>query len=399
MTAESYDVAVVGAGPAGSTAAKVCAEHGLNTVLIDRKRTLGVPVQCGEFLPKPLEMNDLLPSSARAAKLVNVSERFIENECSTVTLVSPQGRRFSFALEANVLDRSQFDVSLAKSAERAGSEVRTSTFVERYRRPGAIDVRTHSDKTSIRAKVIIAADGARSRVAKSLGPSFIHEERDLCPSINFVMSGIECVSSETEMFFGEKIAPGGYAWIIPKGDDIANVGLGLRWGFTDRSASVLRYLQRFIEAHSPTAERLRNGNIESRSAAIIPMGGPLPQTFKENVLFVGDAAGHVMASNGGGIPTALVGGHIAGQVASSHITDGISLSSYQRIWQKEFQSELLSALSILRIADSVMTSDWITELCMRLAGVRYLKHLVRCRLPLPVDLAAKTLVKLLNVFW
>ncbi|UCE11022.1 MAG: FAD-dependent oxidoreductase, partial [Candidatus Thorarchaeota archaeon] len=141
MTAESYDVAVVGAGPAGCTAARVCAESGMKTLLLDRRKALGVPVQCGEFLPKPTEMTDLLPSSARAARLVEIPKTYIVNECDTVTLVSPQGRRFSFALDANVLDRRRFDHSLAQSAESAGSEVRTSVFVERYRLPGVLDVR------------------------------------------------------------------------------------------------------------------------------------------------------------------------------------------------------------------------------------------------------------------
>ncbi len=103
-----------------------------------------------------------------------------------------------------------------------------------------------------------------------------------------------------------------------------------------------------------------------------------------------------MASNGGGICTALAGGEIAGEVVYDHITNDEPLSHYADIWRKELGTELYTALRVLRIADQVMISDAITDQCMRLAGSRYLKHLIRCRLPFPVDLASKTLVKVLR---
>ncbi|MHA2040901.1 MAG: hypothetical protein ACW975_03475 [Candidatus Thorarchaeota archaeon] len=78
------------------------------------------------------------------------------------------------------------------------------------------------------------------------------------------------------------------------------------------------------------------------------------------------------------------------------MTDGTSLASYEEAWRKEIGKELYTALRILRIADQVMPSDRMTDQCMRLAGPRYLKHLIRCRLPIPVDFASKTLVKVLS---
>jgi flavin-dependent dehydrogenase len=103
-----------------------------------------------------------------------------------------------------------------------------------------------------------------------------------------------------------------------------------------------------------------------------------------------------MACNGGGIPSALVDGEIAGQAAVKHISEGIPLSCYEDTWRMETGTELNTALTILRIADQVMPSDFITDTCMRLAGSRFLEPLIRCRLPLPVDFAAKTFVKLLK---
>ena len=126
------------------------------------------------------------------------------------------------------------------------------------------------------------------------------------------------------------------------------------------------------------------------------MAGPVGHSYSDNVVLVGDAAGHVMASNGGGIPQALGGGYIAGHVVASHLEKGTELSVYERIWRNEFGHELDTALSILRIADSIMTSDPLTNVCMRLAGRQFLEPLIRCRLPLPVEFVSKTFVRVFN---
>jgi flavin-dependent dehydrogenase len=210
------------------------------------------------------------------------------------------------------------------------------------------------------------------------------------------MSGSDVDLSVIEMYFGGKIAPGGYSWVIPKGDGFVNVGFGMRRSIAKDQTPLRTYLDRF--AFKTLASTLNTTTIERRVGAIIPIGGPLKKTWTDNVVLLGDAAGHVMASNGGGIPTALCGGEIAGDVITSNIENGTPLSIYEDTWRVEFGKELDTALRVLRVADSVMPSDFMTDICMRLAGVRFLEPLIRCRLPLPVDLASKTMVKVLNQF-
>jgi hypothetical protein len=89
---------------------------------------------------------------------------------------------------------------------------------------------------------------------------------------------------------------------------------------------------------------------------------------------------------------------IAGDVISGHLKEDIPLALYEEQWRAEFGKELDTALRVLRVADTVMPSDAITDICMRLAGVRFLEPLIRCRLPLLVDVASKTIVKILNHF-
>jgi len=395
MSTNSYDVAVVGAGPAGCTAARVTAENGFKTIVIERRRQIGVPIQCGEYVPTPREMRNLLRDSPRAARLVDVPSRLIDNRCEQLRLYSPLGKAFEFKLQSNVIDRAKFDQYLSEQAVDAGAELRLETLVLDRTKSNHLTLRGKNGKDEISARVVVGADGPRSMISKSIGNRYENEGRDLCPSLNFVMEGIDCDPLTTEMYFGRQIAPGGYSWIIPKGRNTANVGFGMRWPFGSEDSTLKDYLYRFIRRNPFLTSRTTRPEITSRVGATIPVGGPVGRTFSDNVVLVGDAAGHVMASNGGGIPTALAGGEIAGEAVESHLTEGLPLSCYDENWRQEFGTELYTAMRILRIADQVMESDRITDQCMRLAGSRYLKHLVRCRLPFPVDLASKTLVKVL----
>jgi digeranylgeranylglycerophospholipid reductase len=392
---QPFDVAVIGSGPAGSTTAKVAAENGLRTLMIDRRKIVGVPVQCGELIPTPMEVQNLFPSSKRMPKAVHVPRNLITNKTSTIRLVSPNGHSFEFPFEANIVERGEFDQYLAHQAEDAGAELRLDTKLVSRTGKNILTLKSKNSAINTSAKVVIGADGSRSRVAQSLGNMFIHRDSDLSPSLQYVMENSDVDSSVVEMYFGS-VAPGGYAWIIPKGDGRVNVGFGMRRELARDETPLRRYLERFAFGNPHVAPLLKNARILSRVGAIIPVGGPLQRTWSTNTLLVGDAAGHVMASNGGGIPTALCGGLIAGETVTSHLKTGASLSQYQKTWRAEFGSELETALRVLRVADTVMPSDAITDICMRLAGVRFLEPLIRCKLPPLVDFVSKTLVRVLN---
>ncbi len=394
----SFDVAVVGAGPAGSTAARVVAEKGFKTLFFDRRSRIGLPIQCGELIPIPSEAANLFPHSKRMPNVVQVPKKFITNKTKSIRLVSPNGVAYEFPFDANIVDRGAFDLHLAHRAEDAGAELLLSTKLVRRSNMNELFLKSRNSKSDARAKVVIGADGAHSEVAQSLGNHYTHREHDLSPSLQFVMENADIDPSVVEMYFGGSIAPGGYSWIIPKGDGNVNVGFGMRRVLAKDETPLRTYLERFVYRNPHVAPMLKNARTLSRIGAIIPVGGPLQRTWSSNVVLVGDAAGHVMASNGGGIPTALCGGTIAGDSVSDHIVAGTPLSQYEKTWKNEFGLELDTALRVLRIADMVMPSDSVTDICMRLAGVRFLEPLIRCRLPPLVDFASKTLVKVITQF-
>jgi digeranylgeranylglycerophospholipid reductase len=391
-----YDVAVVGAGPAGSTAAGILAQKGFRTALFDRRSEIGVPIHCGELLPTLPELEDIFPRSKRLQYLGNPPNELVTNNTTKTQLISPHGHIVEFKFGTNIINRTQYDQYLAEQALDAGCEIHLRSTVVSRSSVNHLKIKTKNGLQNIDAKIVIGADGPSSFISRTLGNSYSNTDRDLSPSINFMMKGVDCDEDIVQMFFGRQIAPGGYSWIIPKGDSMANVGFGIRRYISTPGTSLLTYLKNFIAKNSIAAPQLKSAKIVSRVGAIIPVAGPVPVTSSGNAVLVGDAAGHVMASNGGGIPPALAGGSIAGHVVASHLESETPLEIYDRLWKYEFGKELDTALSVLRIADSVMLSDPLTDVCMRLAGKQFLEPLIRCRLPAPVDFASRTFVRAFN---
>jgi digeranylgeranylglycerophospholipid reductase len=278
-----------------------------------------------------------------------------------------------------------FDQHLVNQAVDAGATLELETRVLARNQDNLVKMKTRSGVEYARSRLIIGADGPRSTIAHSIGYNYPDEIRDMSQSLQYVMEGVDFDPSQPKMFFGHNVAPGGYAWVIPKEDGVANIGFGLRRSFMIPGTTLRSYLDNLLRTSPIVAPHVAGARIRSRVGASIPVGGPVRQTYTDNVLLVGDAAGHVMASNGGGIPTAMAGGEIAGEVAVAHFEDGQNLSDYESAWKQEFGNQLFSALAILRVADWMMRTDALTEVAMKITGSRYLEDVIRCRIPRPIS--------------
>src|SRR3989449_7945171 len=178
----------------------------------------------------------------------------------------------------------------------------------------------------------MGSEGPRSTVARAVGVE--------CPVAAPAMSATADgeFSDATDMFFGN-LAPGGYAWIIPKAG-CANVGLGT-W---ERFRGNLRELfDKFI-----AARRLEPGKATGGFVAVL---GPPPRTVKDNVMLVGDAAGMVMATNGGGDNGAMIAGRYAGLTAAGHLLRRPPLAEYEARWRTAVRRPLAEGVRIKRFAD------------------------------------------------
>jgi len=358
---DSVDIVVVGAGPAGCTTAEYAALRGAEVLLLERKAEIGVPVACGEFLPSVDEIKSIFPHARGIETLFDIPTDLVSLETDRMKLYSPGMRLFEIPFDGYTTDRDRFDKYLASRAEKAGARIATEcTFL-------TVDdgvVVTSSGR--IRTKVIIGADGPLSRVAASLG---LPKNRSLYPAVTAQAKGdFEPVP---EMYFGNA-APGGYAWIIPKKRG-ANVGAGVSPRFAKRRIG--DYLKRFVE--------WKGLDIGKPVGKYVPMSGPVAKTAARNGLIVGDAAGHVMAVNGGGIPIAIVCGKIAGETAALHVSKGLSLETYEKLWRDQVERPLRTAVRTEALASLCFGSQWRLGAAMRVLGKRRIGNIIRCRSILP----------------
>ncbi len=116
-------------------------------------------------------------------------------------------------------------------------------------------------------------------------------------------------------------------------------------------------------------------------ADVLPVDGPLAKTYSEHVMAVGDAAGMVMPTNGGGISTAMITGEIAGQVAADHVQKGVPLSEYERKWKQVLGKEMIVSTNLRRLADRFMGNDLLFHLLLRFLGTQGIKDVITCRTP------------------
>ncbi|MCI4351166.1 MAG: geranylgeranyl reductase family protein [Thermoplasmata archaeon] len=358
---EEFDVVVVGAGPAGATAARFAAEGGATTLLVDRRPELGHPVQCGEFVPAAHELTDLFDCPEAIHASFDVPPETVLRTTRTMACVAPTGRRYDFPLDGFTVSRRAFDKVLALRAEGAGAELRHPLGVTGVQG----DVVDFARAPPVRAKVIIGADGPLSTVGRSAQFSV---PRRMYRMITATAEGR--FPDEIALYFG-RLAPGGYAWTIPRADD-ANVGLGV--AHLPRGSTLGGLLDEF-------ASEQRLGPATERTQWWVPLGPPPESAVRGRVLMAGDAANLVMATNGGGIPTAILSGFHAGAVAADHVRTGSSLAEYDRRWKQHLFTPLDRAHRIKWLGDRVVEHDLLLALGMRYIGAEGLDAMMRLKWP------------------
>jgi len=351
------DVVVVGAGPAGSTAAEYAALGGAEVLVLEKRPVIGVPVRCGEFMPQTDEIKDIFPDARLLDQLFDLPSSLKSLETERLRIFSPRLRRSEIPFHGYTTFRDQFDQHLAAKAMKAGARFLTA---ERCVKVDGNKVFTPD--LEIEAKTVVGADGPLSLVAKTLN---FERSWDLCPALATEARGdFEPVP---EMYFGN-ISPGGYAWVIPKKQG-ANVGLGVSRRYS--KGDLLSYWRPFV-----AYRKLEVGKL---SGKMVPMSGPIPKTVQGDCLVVGDAAGQVMAVNGGGIPIAMICGRIAGQVAARHALNGMDLQEYERGWRKQVGKPLQTAVRTKRLAMMAFGSQWRLEWAMRFMGDKGMGKAIRCQ--------------------
>jgi len=326
MIKYNFDIVVVGAGPAGSRAAQKAASSGLSVLLAEKDRDIGMPVRCAEGVYE----NEL-------AELVEIDEHWISQKITGSELISPDGHRVQAAdaEKGYILNRKVFDFDLAVMASEAGAEVWTETFVHRIKRekngPFLLSASRKGEEIEILSKFVIGADGVESRVGRWAGIDTALELSGIESCFQYTMTNIKIDPNIVRFFVGRELAPGGYAWVFPKGNGVANVGLGILGTYAKR-VNPEKSLKKFIARYFP------NGSVISQTAGGVPVLPGLKRMVSDGVILAGDAARQVNPLSGGGIVTGMLAGDLAASHAVRALAEGdiseSNLKAYQKEWDK-----------------------------------------------------------------
>lgn len=351
-----YDVLVVGAGPAGLSAARRLAESGSRVAVLEEHEQVGNPVNCSGILG--VEAFDRFELPARLAR----------HSLQEIEFVSPRGERWSFACDrplARVVLRSELDSYLGERAEAAGAEIRLrrrATEVQRTQTGVQVTVKSDGVET-LSCRALVIATGAGMPLLKKLGFD------ELPATLLGVQTELDFTAEKVEVHLGREWAPEGFAWVVPLGDGRAKVGL-----LSDRDGPAT--LRRFL-SRPDVADRIQ-GQPGPIRCSVLPLGF-LPRSYDDRIVVVGEAAGHIKATTCGGIYYGMLTGDIAGDVLDACLIedrlDAASLSAYERRWRRLLEDEITSGLKLRKSVKLV--GDWGVERLMAIARANGVESLIR----------------------
>ena len=300
----SYDVVVVGGGPAGSMAAWEAAKGGASVCIFEKDREIGSPVRCGEAA-----------GESGLKQFVDINDAWIAERITGAKLGSPSGKLINIEFETEtgyILNRKIFDYDLSRYAANAGSEVYTKAYVKDIlKNDGFVNgvvIDYLGREYDIQAQIVIGADGITSRLGRLAGIKTQVKMKDMESAFQYSVSNIDIEPNKMIMYVGSKIAPGGYLWVFPKGNRFANIGIGIS-GKHSKHKSAKKYLDEFMTREYP------NAAIHTTICGGVPCGKPIRNPVSDGLMLVGDAAHQINPMTGGGIVSGMKAGSIAGKVA------------------------------------------------------------------------------------
>jgi digeranylgeranylglycerophospholipid reductase len=332
-----YDAVVVGSGPAGSVTARFAAESGAKVLIIERRSEVGIPVLCGEGISKNVDNYKVLEG-----------RRWIANNMDGARIFSPDGTKVTLAAEmagnetGYVLYRDIFDQELARGAVRAGADLMLNTravdLIKENGRIKGVKAKHFDEEIDIRADVVVGADGVESKVGRWGGIKTTLKPKDLETCAQYTLTGIDIDRAYCDFYLGKKIAPGGYVWMFPKGNDVANVGIGILASLSTPGLAT-KLLDNFISSHP----ELKKGEPVRYLAGAVSVSEPY-ESVRDNLLLVGDAARQVDPITGGGLMASIEAGKIAGETIGKAVEkqkfDKDMLSIYEKAVEEAFYKKL-----------------------------------------------------------
>jgi len=350
------DVVVVGAGPAGSIAARFLAENKVNVLVLEKRQEIGAPKRCAEGL-------NLLGLRAVG---VEPNPLWAVNEIYGAILYSPSGKQVRLKNDKNMgflLERKIFEKHLAAQAIDKGAKYMVKTRALSVLKENGFVVGLKAEHMgevfNVKAKIVIAADGVDSKIGRSAGLNTVNKLSDYHSGFQYEMAGVKVEEDMLHIFFGDDTAPKGYVWIFPKGSGIANVGIGILSQLSEEGKRARDFLDRFIESHPEIFSKASPIEI---NAGGIPVSSCSECFVANGIMLVGDAAQQVNPIHGGGISLAMNAGKIAAETAVKALQKGDyskeTLFEYQKQWRNTDGRRMKKLLKLRHLLEKFEREDF-----------------------------------------
>ncbi|MFH1785646.1 MAG: NAD(P)/FAD-dependent oxidoreductase [Candidatus Micrarchaeota archaeon] len=357
-----HDVIVIGGGPAGASFARIVAGAGMDVLVVDKRKEIGVPVRCGEGLGtiELIKQGLDLPKGCYSTHIDGAK------------VVAPNGKSIVWrdaGTKGWVLNRNVFDKWLCEKAVEKGAKVKTYTrafeiIKDGKGKPNGVKV-THGGREpyELHAPLIVSAEGMESLMARQMGFKTVHSLYDVDTCYEYEMKPYEH-DHLIELYFGNKIAPRGYVWIFPKDEKKANVGIGIggnvnngkKLGGVD-GAAPKPLLDEFIKNN----EQLKDSSTLLDFGGVISVGAPINEFVQDNCMVIGTAAKQVDPIHGGGIGLAMETGFMAAQIAiEAHKKKDYSkqaLMPYEKQWRSGPGKTVAKRLTLRKVTEKISDDD------------------------------------------
>jgi geranylgeranyl reductase family protein len=336
---KEFDVAVIGGGPIGGHVAKEIAKKNYTTAIFEKDREIGKPVNCAGLV------------TPRVFDNLQISENnIIQNKIKGANIHSPSGDILKIGgdkIHAYVINRELFDKKIVENSVINGADIfLESNIISIKQDANKIKLRTSKNKT-YNCSLLIGADGPSSKVRKSFN---FPEPKEILNGVGAEIKNTNLDPNFVEIFIGNKIAPGFFAWVIPTNREGNEARIGLCAEQKSPNPPI-HYLFSLLKNKKNTPI-FKDIKIISKSGGIVPLGA-LKKTYGSNVLLVGDAAAQVKPTSGGGIYTGLKCATYCSNIAikALELKDISSkfLSNYQKKWTAEIGKELKTGMKLRSI--------------------------------------------------
>jgi digeranylgeranylglycerophospholipid reductase len=317
-----HDIVIIGGGPIGSYTAGRLTAKGYKVLVLEKKQRVGESVCCTGIV------------GMECVQRFNIKEKLILRKVDGASLYPPSRKELYIKRpvpQACILDRVGFDISMAEKAQSAGAEYSfnsRATDVDTDQDGVTITVSRPKEQQEIRARAVVIATGFTPPFLRRIG---LGTFEDYCVGVQVEIETNDV--ENVEVYFGEP-APGFFAWVVPVEPPVARIGLLMR-----KTPGI--YLKKWLK-ELESQGRITNHR-PAMSYGAIPLK-PLPRTYGERLVVVGDAAGQAKPTSGGGIYYGLIGAEIAANTLDNAFADGDlsmkSLAQYERSWKKQLGWEL-----------------------------------------------------------